>query len=168
MEFCSKLNTFKSSWLCKCPFAKVVSIQIQHTQRLPSDKIELLQNILTCTIGGTSLVPTYIGTTKRVKIPRESLMGFNHWHPISVTHVHWHSYLNRILTRDPAWQSNVGGGVFTRDLGTPRLAVENIRLLLYHCNAMPPPEDHFLPLLVADDHLQTERSTIGLFDVWHL
>ena len=66
--------------------------------------------------------------------------------PGSVTHVHWHSYLNRILTRDPAWQTNVGGGVFTRDHGTPRLAVENIRLLLYHCNAMPLPEDHFFTI----------------------
>ena len=90
-------------------------------------------------IGGTSWVPTCIGTAMKVKIPRESLMGFNHWHPISVTHVHWHSYLNRILTRDPAWQTNVGGGVFTRDLGTPTLAVENIRLLLYHCNALTAP-----------------------------
>ena len=72
----------------KCPFAKVVCIQIQLTQRLPPDKIELLQDILTCTIGSTSLVPTCIGTTIRVKIPRESLMGFNHWHLISVIYVH--------------------------------------------------------------------------------
>ena len=34
----------------KCPFAKGVCIQIQLPQRLPPDEIELLQDILTCTI----------------------------------------------------------------------------------------------------------------------
>ena len=34
----------------KCPFAKVVCIQIQLPQRLPPDEIGLLQDILTCTI----------------------------------------------------------------------------------------------------------------------
>ena len=53
----------------KCPFAKVVSIQIQLPQRLPSDKIELLQDILTCTILAAYCVPTCIGTAIKVKIP---------------------------------------------------------------------------------------------------
>ena len=65
----------------KCLFAKVVSIQIQLAQRPPTDKIEFLQDISTCTIEGTSWAQSGIGTDMKTKIPGESLMGFNHWHP---------------------------------------------------------------------------------------
>ena len=62
------------------------------------------------------------------------------------------------------------------------LAVEYLQEILAHQGSQLKKEDYFctiamqclylktifLPLLVADDHLQTEESTIGLFDVWHL
>ena len=73
-------------------------------------------------------------------------------------------FLSKQNTYKRFWQALVGGGRFTIDLGTPTLAVGKGRLFLYNCNALSEPEDHFLPLLVVENHLQRERSTIRAFD----
>ena len=115
----------------------------------------------------------------------------HHWRHLIGAHKHWHNHKSQNSTRKShglqplaphlsdirplpflskqntykrSWQTQVGGGRFTIDLGTPKLAVGNRRLFLYNCNALSEPEDHFLPLLVAENHLQRERSTIRAFD----